>query len=123
MINEETASDGDIFANAFRQWQIGPLIGKRTWGGVVGITERGPLLDGGTVFVPEFGTADAQGRWIIEGHGVDPEIEVEQDPVDVLRGHDPQLERGVAELIKRLPLHPEGLPARAAPPVKTETLK
>jgi tricorn protease len=119
LINEETASDGDIFSNAFRQWEIGALIGKRTWGGVVGIADHGPLLDGGTVFVPEFGTADENGRWIIEGHGVDPDIVVEQDPVEVLKGHDPQLERGVQEIMKRLPAMPAGLPQRAAPPVKT----
>ncbi len=82
-------------------------------------TEHGPLLDGGTVFVPEFGTADENGRWIIEGHGVDPDIVVEQDPVEVLKGHDPQLERGVQELMKLLPATPAGLPQRAAPPVKT----
>ena len=119
LINEDTASDGDIFANAFRQWKIGALIGKRTWGGVIGIDDHGPLLDGGTVFVPEFGTADENGRWIIEGHGVDPDIVVEQDPVKVLEGHDPQLERGVQELMKLLPATPAGLPQRAAPPDKT----
>jgi tricorn protease len=120
LINEDTASDGDIFANAFRQWKIGALIGKRTWGGAVGITDRGTLLDGGTVFVPEFGTADENGQWIIEGHGVDPDITVEEDPVAVLAGHDPQLERGVAELMRLLPAHPAGLPSRPAAPVKTE---
>jgi tricorn protease len=120
LINEDTSSDGDIFAHAFRQWKIGPLIGKRTWGGAVGITDHGPLLDGGVVFVPEFGTADENGRWIIEGHGVDPDIVVEQDPVQVLNAHDPQLERGVQELMQRLPVTPAGLPRRAAPPVKTE---
>ncbi len=120
LINEDTASDGDIFSYAFRQWKIGALIGKRTWGGVVGITDHGPLLDGGTVFVPEFGTADENGRWIIEGHGVDPDIVVEQDPVQVLQGRDPQLERGVAELMKLLPASPAGLPPRPEPPVKTE---
>jgi tricorn protease len=119
LINEETASDGDIFSNAFRQWKVGTLIGKRTWGGVVGIADHGPLLDGGTVFVPEFGTADENGRWIIEGHGVDPDIVVEQDPLEVLQGHDPQLERGVQEIMKDLPAMPAGLPQRAAPPVKT----
>ena len=119
LVNEDTASDGDIFANAFRQWKIGQLVGKRTWGGVVGITDHGPLLDGGTVFVPEFGTADAQGHWIIEGHGVDPDIVVDQDPVEVLAGHDPQLERGVAELLKQLPAVPTGLPQRPPPPIKT----
>jgi tricorn protease len=121
LINEDTGSDGDIFANAFRQWKIGALIGKRSWGGAVGITDHGPLLDGGTVYVPEFGTADADGRWIIEGHGVDPDIVVEEDPVEVLNGHDPQLERGVAELMKLLPAKPAGLPSRPAAPVKTET--
>jgi tricorn protease len=121
LINEDTGSDGDIFAYVFRQSKIGALIGKRTWGGAVGITEHGPLLDGGVVFVPEFGTADAGGRWIIEGHGVDPDIVVEQDPVEVLQGRDPQLERGVGELMKRLPAVPAGLPPRSAAPVKTET--
>ena len=112
-INEDTASDGDLFANAFRQWKIGMLVGKRTWGGVVGVTDRGPLLDGGIVFVPEFGAADAAGHWIIEGHGVDPDIVVDQDPVAVLKGHDPQLERGVEELMKLLPLAPAGPPGMA----------
>ena len=120
LINEDTTSDGDIFSHAFRQWKIGPLIGKRTWGGAVGITDHGPLLDGGVIFVPEFGTADENGRWIIEGHGVDPDIVVEQDPVEVLKGHDPQLERGIQELMQRLPAAPAGLPRRSAPPVKTE---
>ena len=119
LINEDTASDGDIFAYAFRQSGLGPLIGKRTWGGVVGITDRGPLLDGGTVFVPEFALADAQGRWIIEGHGGDPDIVVEQDPVEVLRGSDPQLERAIGELMKLIPPTPAGLPRRPAPPDKT----
>jgi tricorn protease len=120
LINEDTSSDGDIFAHAFRQWKIGLLIGKRTWGGAVGIADHGPLLDGGAVFVPEFGTADENGSWIIEGHGVDPDIVIEQDPVEVMKGHDPQLERGVQELMQRLPATPAGLPRRAAPPIKTE---
>jgi tricorn protease len=120
LINEETASDGDIFANAFRQWKLGPLIGKRTWGGVVGIADHGPLLDGGTVYVPEFGTADANGQWIIEGHGVDPDMVVEQDPVAVMQGRDPQLDRGIDELMKVMPARPAGLPKRPAAPVKTE---
>jgi tricorn protease len=120
LINEDTASDGDIFSYEFRQWKIGPLIGKRTWGGVVGISDHGPLLDGGKVFVPEFGTADENGNWIIEGHGVDPDIVVEQDPLAVLQGHDPQLERGIQELMKALPATPGGLPRRPAAPIKSE---
>jgi tricorn protease len=120
LINEDTGSDGDIFAEQFRLNKLGPVIGKRSWGGAVGITDHGPLLDGGAVFVPEFGIADAQGRWVIEGHGVDPDIVVDQDPLAVIDGHDPQLERGVAELMKLLPPSPSSLPARPASPVKTE---
>ena len=120
LINEGTSSDGDIFSYQFRQWKIGRLIGKRTWGGVVGISDHGTLLDGGKVFVPEFGTADENGRWIIEGHGVDPDIVVEQDPVAVSSGHDPQLERGIQELLKLLPATPGGLPRRPVSPIKSE---
>ncbi len=120
LINEDTASDGDIFAHEFRQWKIGALIGKRTWGGVVGITDHGTLLDGGKGFVPEFGTADENGSWIIEGHGVDPDIVVEQDPLAVIKGQDPQLQRGIQELMRLLPATPRGLPRRPAAPIKAE---
>jgi tricorn protease len=120
LINEDTGSDGDIFSYQFRQQHLGALIGKRTWGGAVGIAERGPLLDGGIVYVPEYGTADEHGQWIIEGRGVAPDIVVEQDPIEVLQGHDPQLERGVVELMKLLPRAPAGLPERPAAPIKTE---
>src|SRR5262249_42184891 len=120
LINEDTASDGDIFAYQFRDWKLGKLIGKRTWGGVVGITDHGPLLDGGAIFVPEFGQADARGQWNIEGHGIDPDIVVEQDPLQVMQGSDPQLERGIKELLEQLPAAALPLPPRPAPPVKTE---
>ena len=96
VLNQNSASDGDIFPAMFKQARLGPLIGKRSWGGVVGITNRGPLVDGGVVNVPEFGFASADGHWIIEGHGVEPDIEVENDPKSVIEGHDLQLERAVA---------------------------
>ncbi|HKE09255.1 MAG TPA: S41 family peptidase [Candidatus Acidoferrum sp.] len=119
LINETSASDGDIFPYMFRQAGLGPLIGKRTWGGVVGISGHGPLLDGGTVYVPEFGTASAAGQWVIEGHGVDPDIVVENDPAAVIDGHDAQLERGIAEVMKALQGNPKTLPTRPADPVRT----
>ncbi len=112
LINETSASDGDIFPYMFRQAGLGPLIGKRTWGGVVGIDGRGPLLDGGEVFVPEFATASAEGKYVIEGHGVDPDIEVENEPADVIAGRDPQLERAIAEIEKALQANPKTLPPR-----------
>ena len=67
ILNENSASDGDIFPAMFREAKLGPLIGKRSWGGVVGITNRGTLIDGGIVNVPEFGFATAKGEWIDRG--------------------------------------------------------
>ncbi len=119
LINETSASDGDIFPYMFKQAGLGPLIGKRTWGGVVGITGRGPLLDGGTVFVPEFATASAEGKWVIEGHGVDPDIVVENEPASIIAGRDTQLERGISEIMKALDANPKKLPSRQPDPVKT----
>jgi tricorn protease len=119
LINETSASDGDIFPYMFRQAGLGPLIGKRTWGGVVGISGRGPLLDGGQVFVPESATASVEGKYVIEGHGVDPDIVVENDPAAVIAGRDPQLERAIEEIQKALQANPKNLPSRPPDPVKT----
>jgi tricorn protease len=120
LINETSASDGDIFPYMFRQAGLGPLIGKRTWGGVVGISGRGPLLDGGQAFVPQGGMGSVDGQWIIEGHGVEPDIVVENDPASVAQGKDPQLERGVTEVMKALKDKPMKLPPRPPDPVKTK---
>jgi tricorn protease len=87
----------------------------------VGISGRGPLIDGGTIFVPEFGFANTKGQWIIEGHGVDPDIVVDNDPKAVIEGKDPQLERAVAELMNKIQANPVKLPPKPAGPVKTVT--
>ena len=102
----------------FRTAKLGPLIGERSWGGVVGITDHGPLMDGGHVNVPEYAHANAQGQWAVEGHGVDPDIVVDNDARSVIEGHDPQLERGVAELLKKLDQFTPRLPEHAPYPVK-----
>ena len=81
----------------------------------------GPLIDGGQVNVPEFGFASTDGRWIVEGHGVDPDIVVENDPQSVIAGRDPQLERGVAEVLRLIAAHPRKLPARPAPKLGQHT--
>ncbi|MCI0387378.1 MAG: S41 family peptidase [Acidobacteria bacterium] len=120
LLNENSSSDGDIFPAMFREAGLGPLIGKRSWGGVVGITNRGTLVDGGMVNVPEFGFTNAKGEWIIEGYGVDPDIPVENDPKPVIQGKDPQLERGVTELLNKLKTKPTVWPKRAPDPVKTK---
>jgi tricorn protease len=119
ILNETSASDGDIFPYRFRQAGLGPLIGTRSWGGVVGISSRGPLLDGGRVYVPLSATNAPDGQWIIEGHGVDPDIHVQNDPKAVIRGHDPQLQRAIAEVLERIEKEPKRLPERPADPVKT----
>jgi tricorn protease len=119
LLNENSASDGDIFPAMFREAKLGKLVGKRSWGGVIGITNRGTLIDGGMVNVPEFGFASADGRWVIEGEGVTPDIEVENDPKSVIAGQDPQLERGVQEVLADIQRNPRKLPSRPEPPVKT----
>ena len=120
LLDEDSASDGDIFPYRFKEAGLGPLIGKRSWGGVVGITNRGPLIDGGSVNVPEFGTNDRNGNWVIEGYGVEPDIEVENDPKSVIAGGDPQLERAIEEITRMIREDPRSLPVRPAPPpVKT----
>jgi len=118
LLDENSASDGDIFPAMFKEAGLGPLIGKRSWGGVVGITNRGQLIDGGVVNVPEFGFTNKAGEWIIEGYGVDPDIEVDNDPQSVIAGKDPQLERAIAEVMAKLKT-PVKLPPKPAPPVKT----
>jgi tricorn protease len=119
LTSETSASDGDIFPYHFRFAGLGPLIGKRTWGGVVGGGNSG-LIDGGSVFVPRSGTNAPTGEWIIEGQGVTPDIEVENDPASMLAGRDLQLERGVQEVLKRMAEKPMTLPKRPADPVKTK---
>ncbi|HSF24415.1 MAG TPA: S41 family peptidase, partial [Blastocatellia bacterium] len=123
LLNENSASDGDIFPAMFREAGLGPLIGKRSWGGVIGIGNRGTLIDGGSIFVPESAFANTKGQWVIEGYGVDPDIEVENDPRSLIEGKDPQLERAVAEIMKKLKEKSVKFPPRPAAPVKTPDAK
>ncbi|MGF1510048.1 MAG: S41 family peptidase [Myxococcota bacterium] len=118
LLDETSASDGDIFPAAFKEAEIGPLIGKRSWGGVVGITDHGPLIDGGSVYVPEFSTNDPEGRYVIEGYGVDPDIEVDNPPSEVIEGRDPQLQRAIQEIQRLRKEQPDQLPKRPPDPVK-----
>jgi len=110
LLNHLSASDGDIFPYNFRKYGLGPLIGTRTWGGVRGIRGTWALLDGGYITVPEDSLYGLHSQWIIENHGVDPDIEVDTDPAQLLAGHDAQLEAGVDYLMKALAKQPGGLP-------------
>jgi tricorn protease len=103
LLNEFSASDGDLFPYRFKHHKLGKLIGKRSWGGVVGIRGTLPLLDGGYLMRPEFSRYDTAGKeWIIEGYGVDPDIVVDNDPGREYAGHDDQLDRAIAEVQKEL---------------------
>jgi tricorn protease len=107
LINEFSASDGDIFAYRFRHYKLGPLIGKRTWGGVVGIRGSLPLLDGGTLSKPEFSRYDLEGtEWIMENKGVKPDIVVDNDPAKEFAGDDQQLDKAIQVLMAELKKNP-----------------
>jgi tricorn protease len=118
ILDERSSSDGDIFPYMFRESKLGLLVGRRSWGGVVGIGGGVPLVDGGSISVPGSGLASADGKWVIEGYGVDPDISVENDPKSVMAGHDPQLERTVQELMKQIEGKKVKLPPMPAAPVK-----
>lgn len=115
LINGWSGSGGDAFPDYFRKAGLGPLIGGRTWGGLIGISGAPTLIDGGGVTVPTFRMYNPDGTWFKEGHGVDPDIQVLEDPTQLAKGVDTQLERAIAEALKLVkdkgPIHP-------APPQK-----
>ena len=113
LINGWSGSGGDAFPFYFREAKIGPLIGTRTWGGLIGISGAPALVDGGNLTVPTFRMFDVRGKWFAEGHGVDPDIPVDEDPTQLARGSDPQLERAIQEVKARLQQTP-GEPKRPA---------
>ena len=114
LANEYAGSGGDCFPFYFRQQGVGPVIGKRTWGGLVGISRSLPLVDGGEVTMPDFGIYGTDGKWMIENHGVDPDIEVENTPESGVDGRDPQLEKAIEWSLEQLKKNPPVKPARPA---------
>ncbi|MCA9428551.1 MAG: PDZ domain-containing protein, partial [Candidatus Omnitrophica bacterium] len=110
LINEYAGSDGDIFSNGFRTMKLGKLIGRRTWGGVVGIWPRNTLVDGTLTTQPEFSNWFQGVGWGIENYGVDPDIVVDILPADYAAGRDPQLDRGIEEVLKEIEANPPILP-------------
>lgn len=102
LTDEQAGSDGDIFSHAWKLYRLGPLIGKRTWGGVIGIWPRHRLVDGSLTSQPEFSFWFQDVGWAIENYGTEPDIEVDYRPQDYAAGRDPQLERGLSEAQKLL---------------------
>jgi len=111
LTNEQAGSDGDIFCHAFKLMKLGKLIGRRTWGGVIGIWPRNSLVDGGLTTQPEFSFWFRDVGWGVENYGTDPDIEVDITPQDFARGADTQLDRAIEEVLKEIdenpPLEPD----------------
>lgn len=110
LINGWSGSGGDAFPDYFRKAGLGPLIGGRTWGGLIGLTGMPQLIDGGVVTAPTFRMYNPDGTWFLEGHGVDPDIAVIEDPTMLAKGIDPQIQRAIEEVMKSIqakgPIHP-----------------
>ena len=114
IVNESAGSGGDLLPYLFRFRGIGPLVGTRTWGGLVGSWDTPPLIDGGFFVAPRGGFFDVNGEWAVEAEGVAPDIEVRNDPAPVIAGRDPQLEAAVEEALRLVAT--EGITRKAEPP-------
>jgi tricorn protease len=115
LLNHWSASDGDIFPYLFHLYGLGKLVGTRSWGGVRGIRGNWQLMDGGYITIPEDAIYTLDSQWAVENHGVDPDVEVENLPADLLAGHDAQLETAVDLLLKAIAGKPAGLPPPPPP--------
>ena len=116
IINEMAGSGGDLMPYMFKRRKIGPLVGKRTWGGLVHTADTPPFIDGGSMIAPRGGFITRDGKWAIENEGVGPDIDVENFPKDVIAGRDPQLERAVEEAMKLLKATPPDRMTTEPPP-------
>ncbi len=111
LMNEFSASDGDLFPYRFKHYKLGPLVGKRSWGGTVGIRGSLPFVDGGNLSKPEFSRVDVEGKkWIIEGYGVDPDIVQDNDPAKEFAGTDEQLLKGIDVILEKLKKEEKKIP-------------
>ncbi|HEU5375053.1 MAG TPA: PDZ domain-containing protein [Ktedonobacteraceae bacterium] len=119
LTNEYAGSDGDIFSHCFKLMGLGPLLGTRTWGGVIGITNHHSLVDGTRTTQPEFATWFKDVGWNVENYGTEPDIEVDIEPQDYVNQRDPQLERAVEECLKLVESYPTLQPEPEERPRKT----
>jgi tricorn protease len=120
LINGMAGSGGDMFPALFKQNKLGKLIGMRTWGGLVGISGGPGLVDGASVTMPSFAYYEKDGTWGIEGHGVDPDIEVIDDPAKMVDGGDPQLDVAIEQMLKEIETNGYKAPKRPAYPDRSK---
>lgn len=122
LVDEYSASDGDLFPYSFKKHDLGTIIGTRTWGGVVGITGSLPFIDGGSLRIPQFASYSAEeSEWIIEGHGVEPDIYVENDPYKEYKGIDEQLNKAIEVILEKIEEEYEPLPEIPEAPDKSRS--
>lgn len=114
LVNKYSASDGDLFPWSFKENKIGPVVGTRSWGGIIGISGSLPYIDGTDIRVPFFTNYDMRGNWIVENHGVDPDILIDNDPVKEFNGIDQQLDKAI-DVIMDLMKERKPLPGTPAP--------
>ena len=119
LINGWSGSGGDAFPDFFKKAGVGPLVGKRTWGGLIGISGAPSLIDGGYITVPTFRQYNPDGTWFAEGHGVDPDFKVEEDYGQLAKGVDTQLEKGISVVMDLLKKNPPVFPKH--PPYQNRT--
>ena len=118
IINERAGSGGDLLPYLFRFKKLGPLIGTRTWGGLVGTWDTPRLIDGGRFVAPRGGFFDVEGNWAVEAEGVAPDIEVRNDPRPVIEGRDPQLEAAVKNVLEQLKTKKVEFKPEPKPPIR-----
>jgi tricorn protease len=116
LINAHASSGGDALPYYFKKLKLGPLVGTRTWGGLIGLSGNPALVDGGSLLVPTFRIYDESGRWVVENEGVSPDVEVFDLPEARIAGKDPSLEKAVELLTKELAAHPQAEPKAPVPP-------
>lgn len=120
IINERAGSGGDLLPYMFRAKGLGPLVGTKTWGGLVGTWDTPPFIDGGRMVAPRGGFYDADGNWAVEGEGIAPDIEVHMDPQLVINGQDPQLEAAVKEALRLLEVDPFEMKPEPSAPIRSK---
>src|SRR5262249_10350677 len=122
LINRQGGSDCEIFAQGFKNFGLGPVVGTRTWGGLVGIRDDKPFRDGGMTSQPEFGSWEPRGKkWLVEGHGVDPDVELDLPPAGFLGGKDAQLDYAIQDLMQKIAKDPREYAPK--PPIEPRPLR
>jgi tricorn protease len=106
LTNKYAGSGGDMLPFEFREMDMGPVIGTRTWGGLVGVSQFIPLVDGGMLTAPDYRIYDKQGKWIIENEGVNPDIRVELNSSEMSKGRDDQLRKGIEVIMEKIRENP-----------------